>query len=188
MLKKILVALVAIVLLVVLSGFLLPTTWNVERSVTIDSGPERIYPLVSDLRRWPQWVAWTRESDPTLTHTFGGAPQGDGAVMEWRSDRMGRGQLTITESHPEKGVKYRLLVEDRQLESHGSIEFAADGKGTRVTWRDAGDLGFGPIARYLGIMIDPALGPDLQRGLDELKRQVEGAETGADRETTPGEG
>ena len=43
------------------------------------------------------------------------------------------------------------------------------GTGTIVEWSLSADVGSGPVARYIGLSFDRRTGPDLERGLAELK-------------------
>ena len=45
-------ALVAIVVLLLAIGLILPSTFNVQRSVDVSAARERIYPLIADPRAW----------------------------------------------------------------------------------------------------------------------------------------
>ena len=43
-----------------------------------------------------------------------------------------------------------------------------------MTWGFAADTGFNPVARYFGLVLDRAIGPDYERGLARLKAAAEG--------------
>ena len=51
-------------------------------AAVVAAPPERIYPLVADLRAWRAWSPW-EALDPAMTRTFGGAPSGVGATYGW---------------------------------------------------------------------------------------------------------
>ena len=50
--KRIALALVAIVVLLLRIGLILPSTFNVQRAVDVSAARERIYPLIADPREW----------------------------------------------------------------------------------------------------------------------------------------
>jgi len=50
--KRIELALVAIVVLLLTIGLILPSTFNVQRSVDVSAAPDKIYPLMADPREW----------------------------------------------------------------------------------------------------------------------------------------
>ncbi|MFC6979007.1 SRPBCC family protein [Microbulbifer taiwanensis] len=47
------------------------------------------------------------------------------------------------------------------------------GGGTQVTWQFNSDMGGGPIARWMGLMVKKMVGDSYQQGLDKLKKLVE---------------
>lgn len=51
-LKKTIFALVALVVILAVIGLLLPSTYRVERSVTMRSSPEKIFPHLNTLKTW----------------------------------------------------------------------------------------------------------------------------------------
>jgi hypothetical protein len=50
--KRIALALVAIVVLLLGIGLALPSTFNIQRSVDASAAPDRTYPLIADPREW----------------------------------------------------------------------------------------------------------------------------------------
>lgn len=163
-----------VILLFVVVGLILPTTWHVERSVVINAPPEAIHPWVNSFRKWEQWAAWNNEMDPSRKVDFDGPEEGVGAAMRWQGDKMGRGRIAIAKSDPKLGVWIDEAIESDQVNAHGSITYAAvEGGGTRVTWVDDGDVGMKPIGGYFVGMLEGALGEHFQAGLDKLKRAIE---------------
>ena len=61
-LKKLIIGLVVIVVVFVGVGFVLPSTYSVERSVVIDAKPEVIFHQVNTLERWESWTPWSLEA------------------------------------------------------------------------------------------------------------------------------
>lgn len=60
-----------------------PRAWHVEPSVEIAASPAEILPLLADLRRWPEWSAWSRDVDEGVEREFSGAQSGAGSVLTW---------------------------------------------------------------------------------------------------------
>jgi hypothetical protein len=61
----------------------------------------------------------------------------------------------------------------RAADANGSASRGAPS--TTVVWRDAGDVGWNPVYRWLVPVIEPALARDLTVGLERLKQAVEAA-------------
>ena len=100
------IALVIVVLLVVVLAYAAtrPDTFRVQRSTTIATSPEKIFPLVSDLRSHGAWSPWEHK-DPGMKRTYSGAASGKGAVYEWDGNKnIGQGRMEVTDASPSKVV------------------------------------------------------------------------------------
>jgi hypothetical protein len=58
--------------------------------------------------------------------------------------------------------------------SQGGIEFEKSGDGLRIVWFNEGDLGWNPVSRYFGLLMDRMMGPDFEEGLTKLQKRAEG--------------
>jgi len=166
----------AIVLLFVVIGFCLPRKFHVERGQFINAPPESIHAVISNLREWPTWTAWTIERYPDMRIDFSGPVDGVGAKQTWHGKSSGSGSIEITKSNPEEGIAYAFTF-DGSPSTGGIGFFPGLDSGTLVTWYADGDLGMNPIARYFGLQMDRFMGPDFEKGLINLKKKVEAANT-----------
>ncbi|HZH14234.1 MAG TPA: SRPBCC family protein [Archangium sp.] len=185
MLKKILIASATLVGLLFAIGFVLPSTFRVERSTAIQAPPEAIYAQVAHLARWREWAPWRAEKYPGSQWTFSGPEVGVGAVHGWSGGSLGNGTLSLTEADPKTGVAYATSVENGRYLLRGRISFAPEGQGTRVTWVDEGDIGGNPLAHYLVPFIRSRLGRYLEEGLAGLAKRVESGSLPADSQPEP---
>lgn len=172
LLKTILHGLAGLVALLVVVSFFIPSAYKVERSVTVAADPSKIFPYVNNLQQWPSWSPWTVENYPTMKYTYSGPSQGIGATSTW-TEESGNGKLVITASDSVKGIEYDLEFDEGQMKSKGAIVLESLATGTKVTWRDAGDVGMSPIGKYFTLFLDSMIGSDFQKGLDKLKKIVE---------------
>lgn len=175
-LKKVVKGVVVAVIGLLLGSLLLPSKWSVERSIVVNAPAARIYPLVANFKKgWLQWSSFDRE-DPSITYTYSGPDTGAGASRAWVSRRMGNGGMTIVKADPQQGVEFSLEMNGEKGAVHGTIAFAPEGKATRVTWTDAGEIGVRhPIHRYVfTFAIDRIMGPHFERSLAALKEKAEG--------------
>jgi hypothetical protein len=185
MLKKILIAFAALVALVLGLGMVLPSTYRVERSTTIQAPSEAVYAFVANLRRWQDWAPWNATKYPGSQWRFGGPEVGAGAVHSWSGEDVGKGTLSLTEADPRTGVAYAMSLEHGRYVMHGRISFAPAESGTRVTWVDEGDLGGNPLMHYLRFLLEARLGGDMEEGLAHLKKQVEASPLPAEAKPEP---
>jgi hypothetical protein len=151
-----------------------PSTFIVERSVTVNATPEKIAPLINDFHRWEAWSPWAK-LDPAMKTTFSGPPSGVGSVYEWEgNNKVGKGRMEMRVDQPSKiSIKLDFL---KPFESHNTADFVLQPQGdtTRVTWVMYGPLTFIP-GKLMSVFttMDNMVGDDFQRGLANLKATVE---------------
>ncbi len=171
--KKLLLAFVALIVLLLLGGMLLPSEFSVERTITIAGSRDQIYQPVSTLRDWPKWTAWNPQNYPNMTYSYDGAESGVGAKSNWADPEGGNGTMEITSADPDIGIEYTLQF-DGFPPAFGTIKFedGDDGK-TTVRMKTTGNMGSDPMSRYFGLLMDGIMGPDFEKGLLGLKNLVE---------------
>jgi Polyketide cyclase / dehydrase and lipid transport len=171
--RRVAIAVLALVGAVLTVGALLPRAWRVERSIVIAAPPDKIVPLVTNLRRWQDWSAWTRELDPALRNTFEGPEAGAGASWAWLGPTIGRGQLEITQADA-TGLQLELALEQTSVNAHARLAWSRVEAGTLVTWTDEGRL---PplLGGFFLSVVNHALGDAIDESLRRLKSRVEGA-------------
>ena len=172
-LRALIAAVVALILVIVAVGLILPSTYTVERSILIDARPEDIHEYVGNLEKWDEWSPW-KEEDPSIVVTLGEKTSGVGASQSWVGDS-GTGALTVTESSPTGGIKYDLLFDGGTYECVSSMMYdqLQDGR-TKVTWGMSGDMGRSVTGGYFAVLMDSMVGNMFDKGLLNLKREVEG--------------
>lgn len=130
---------------------------------------EVVYQQVNELKNWPTWMPWV-ERDPNMQFSYTEISSGEGAHYAWTSeaDDVGNGALTIVESNAPSSIKTKIEF-DGQSPAYGFWNFEAGEDGTKVTWGMEGDMGWTPIGKIFGLMIDGMVGPDFEKGLNNLK-------------------
>lgn len=171
-LKNFLLAVLLILIIIVVAGLFLPTSYTVERSITVDASPEEVHQHVGDLTKWDEWAPW-KEEDPTIVVTRGDKTKGVGASQSWVGES-GDGALTITKDSPEEGIEYDLVFEGGQYVCQSAVVYEELSKGeTKVTWIMNGDMETPVIGGYFAILMDSMVGDMFDRGLQNLKTKVE---------------
>ena len=171
--KKIVIWILGIVLVLVIIGFFLPKTYKVERSVYIKAKPELIYDLTSNFNKWKLWIPWTRAIDSTAVFSLEGKEGQLGSVWKWEGKVLGNGQMTATEFVPAQLFAYDLAFDKGKYKSKGRITIETAADSCKVSWIDEGDLGYNPVNRYFGLMMDKMMGPDFEKGMKKLKTVCE---------------
>lgn len=169
--KRVALVVALLVLLATAAGFLLPTAWQVERSVWVQAPASSVFPYLNSLKRWPEWTVWISR-EPDLRMDYSGPDAGMGATSRW-SGRDGYGAMKIMVSDTNQRIEYQLLFEGGRVAMHGELLLTPETTGTRVTWRTGGATGRNPIARYLGLLMPRWIGKDFEESLQRLKQKLE---------------
>lgn len=154
-------------------GLFLRSNWEVRAEVEINAAPAVIFPLVSRIDQWEKWSAWSAEKYPDMKRSYQGPEHGPGATMRWTSDSSGSGKLVVAGEEPGRAVRYELYFHDAKSPTTGSVELRPTAGGTRVLWRDSGDVGWMIPARFMIPRIEKMISEDFQMGLAKLKKLVE---------------
>jgi uncharacterized protein YndB with AHSA1/START domain len=149
-------------------------TYTVERSVTIDAPPARIYEQIADFHNWTSWSPW-EGVDPDLRRTYSGADSGTGAVYGWSGNRKaGQGRMEITNATEPSRVQIDLTFEKPWKARNDTLfTILPEGSGSQVTWTLTGEKTL--MTKVMGIFtsMDRLLGPDFEKGLARLKATAE---------------
>ena len=77
-------------------------------------------------------------------------------------------------TYEQAGVRYELNFEQGKLIAQGGVTLTpTPGGGTSATWFNEGSLGYNPVARYFGLLMDKMMGAELQQNLERLREKVE---------------
>jgi carbon monoxide dehydrogenase subunit G len=170
---------IALVVVVLICALLIyaatkPDTFRVQRSISINAPPEKVFPLIEDFHRWGSWSPYETK-DPAMKRTYSGTASGKGSVYEWDGDRnVGKGRMEIVESSPPSRVSIKLDF-IAPFEAHNVAEFTLEGKGgsTNVTWAMQGPLPYFAKVIHVFFDMDNMVGKDFEAGLASLKASAE---------------
>src|SRR6516225_1182766 len=174
MLRKVIISLAA--LIVIVAGIIATraSTFRVERTTRIDAPLDVVFALVNDLHAWDRWSPWAH-LDPSMKLTYGGPPSGTGATYHWvGNDKVGEGDMRITESKPPQDLVIRLeFIKPMANVNRTEFTFKPDGSGTKVDWVMTGPLNFMGKGMDLFVGMDKMIGPDFEKGLTGMRREAE---------------
>jgi uncharacterized protein YndB with AHSA1/START domain len=178
---KILVVLVAIILLLVLLVATRPSTFRVERSITIAAPPEAVFAKVNDFHAWPEWSPWEKK-DPDMKRTHGGASAGVGSTYAWAGDmNVGEGRMTIERGERPSLIEIKLeFFKPFRGTNKATFTFTPADQGTKVLWVMDGRYNFVSKGMAMVMDMDKMIGNDFEAGLAAMKANAErGAAAGA---------
>lgn len=161
----------AFLALLIIIGFALPRTNQVEVSTEIDAHPATVFALVNDFRRFALWSPWAH-TDPNARFLYSGAIRGEGAIVTWDGTILGTGNQVITESRPYEYVGIAMSPgEPGEAKSWFRL---TRGVGTTiVTWGFEADYGMNLVGRYFASMLGGVVARDYEIGLTALQDLAE---------------
>jgi uncharacterized protein YndB with AHSA1/START domain len=152
----------------------MPSSYVVERSIDIDAPAERVFSLLNDFHKWREWSPW-EDVDPHLHREYTGSESGAGAAYAWDGNKKaGKGNMRIVEATPPSHVRIDLTFE-KPFPAKTDVRFAVQstGTGSRVVWTMNGPLSLAMRVFTVFKSMDKLIGPDLEKGLSQLKTAAE---------------
>ena len=151
-----------------------PDMFTVQRSITIDAPPEKIYPLIDDFHNWGAWSPFEK-MDPSMKRTLSGADSGPGAVYAWEGNgNAGTGRMEITGASPPDKVMIQLDF-TKPFPANNVVNFtlAPSGDATTVRWTMQGHNAY--VAKLMGVFfsMDRMIGGQFETGLAAMKSAAE---------------
>lgn len=174
MLKKIGIAVGALIVIFLVVVATRPATFKIERSLAVAAPPGTVFALVNDFHKWNDWSPWEK-LDPAMKKTFSGAESGVGAVYAWvGNDDVGEGRMTLVESKPAESLLIKLeFIKPFAATNDTIFTFKPEGAGTTVTWTMAGNNDFMGKAFSMFMDMDSMIGADFVKGLNGIKGLAE---------------
>ena len=175
--KKVLIAFVALIVVLLILSLVLPKEFEVEREVIINCPKEEVFQRVRSLEFQQEWSVWGN-LDRNAVYTYAGEEGEVGSVQYWEGNKdIGKGEQEITGITEGERVDFEIRFLE-PWESKGDLYISTESIGeteTLVTWGMKGKM---PVPMNLTLLfssMDKSLGPDLEKGLQNLKMILEGA-------------
>jgi Polyketide cyclase / dehydrase and lipid transport len=182
MVRKVLIAIAAVVVLFLIVVSTRPDSFHIERSANIPAPMPTVFAQVDDFHNWAAWSPWEK-LDPAMKKTFAGAQYGEGAVYSWvGNDKTGEGRMTLEKSVAPSSISIKLeFFKPFAATNQSGFSFVPDGSSTKVTWSMDGKNNFMAKAAGLFMNMDQLVGGDFEKGLANLSTVAQ-AQAKADAE------
>jgi hypothetical protein len=145
---------------ILLISLLLPSHVRISRAIDISATPDKIDPLLYDIKNWGQWNEYIRAFHNRVTE----------------SDMMKADEIAIFMT----GQKKNLITADWRQPSGGKFSsgftiIGDTGKHTFTTvqWYFDFHIDWYPWKKFQSIVYDQQLGPEMEKSLANLKRIAE---------------
>ena len=173
MIKKILYAILALVVLYFVLCLIGPSSIKVERSASINASAEAVKSQITDYNVFNSWSPWA-EKDTAMKFTVEGQVGTVGHKYAWEGNKnVGKGTMQLT------SIGADTIIEQLDFDGRGISDvyfiFKPEGTATNLTWAIKMNVPFfgrGMMLFFKGQM-DKMLGGDFEKGLAKLKSVVE---------------
>lgn len=174
MLKAILAILAVVIITILVMAARRPDQFIVQRSVSIQAAPEKIFPYLNNLHNFTAWSPFEK-LDPDMQRKYNDVAAGKGASYEWSGNgKAGAGHMEIVdETVPSKVVIKLDFTKPFTASNMVNYTLVGHGPTTTVTWAMSGPTPF--IAKIIHVFfdMDRMVGKDFEDGLNNLKTLAE---------------
>jgi len=170
-----LVLAVVIVLLLIIPLFI-NGNYAIEREVTINKPKQEVFDYVKYLKNQNQFSVWAK-IDPAMKTEFRGEDATVGFVSAWDSEnpKAGKGEQKITKIDEGTRIDYEIhFIKPFESTDYAYMTFESPSESaTKVKWGFNGTMKYPMNLMLLFTDMEKMLAPDLQNGLNNLKRILE---------------
>lgn len=174
--KRILVVLILIVAIVLIAAYFMPKDYAIQREITINKPADSVFNYVKYLKNQNQFSVWAN-IDPKMKSTYKGTDGTVGSISAWESNikEVGVGEQEIIKITEGKRIDFALRfkkpMEDTAVGFMSTEAITANQ--TKVKWGINGVFPY-PMNIMMPMMnMDTMIGKDLDKGLENLKAQME---------------
>lgn len=163
-LKLAIFSILTLFLLITVIGLLFPSQVTVIRRVSINAPKDSVYPMFSDIKRWPEWLFDSTHKVSVLSQST----TGKGAKV-----RVGHSLITIT--HDSAGYIESIWKAARTNDQVCGWNITQDPHtpGTLIEWSYSQHLDWYPWERVGAILNEKILGPSMDSSFARLKSRLE---------------
>lgn len=174
MIRKLFGVLLALVVALIVIGFLLPTTVVVERSRVVEHSQDVVFEVLGDLRHFAQWAPWLSRQ-PEMSWRLEGDPDDVGATLVWTETADSpSNRMWIVAKEPPRRIDMKLELAGNEADSW--FEVARPGDAVEVTWGMRIEFGaLDLVGRYVGLMLPGLVGRDYREGLARFDEYLAGS-------------
>lgn len=169
---EILISLAIVVALYLVVGLALPSSRHLVEKIETNRKLTIVFDTLNSFRRFKDWNPLALR-DPRMQLSLSGPEEGEGAQLDYVSDKkgVGKGTWKIVESVPREKVAFAIVNPERGGNKRTEFSFKPTGRNNRnveITQTYDVDYGWNLIGRYAGLYVTRHVGDDMKMGLTRL--------------------
>lgn len=178
-LKKIGFVLLTLVALVLIVALFVNGEYSVRKSVEINQPKAEVFEYIKFLKNQDEFSVWA-QMDPNMKKSYSGIDGEVGFISKWDSkkEEVGKGEQEIMKIVEGSRIDFELRFKvpfEATDKAFMETKSLSESK-TKVTWGFDGKMSYPFNLMMLFMDMEGMLGPDLQKGLDNLKTNLEETE------------
>lgn len=175
-LLKIFFLLLSLVAIILIVGLFVDGKFSVSRSVVINRSQSEVFEYVSFLNNQQEYGVWHKK-DPKIKIKTSGTDGIVGFISSWDSadENVGAGEQEITKIVSDERMETEIrFLRPMETTSRASIELTEKSRNScTVEWTMEGESPYPFNILALFMNMDEEIGPDLKKGLTNLKSILE---------------
>ena len=149
-----------------------PTSYKVERSLTIDAPVNIVWDELIHFRNWQDWDNTCTE-DSSSKFSFLGIDGSIGSAILWESKAEGKGELIHLGNEMFRQIDLEYRNYTKSTEALSSIILEEKEGGVLIKWTIEGDSDLPFLARPMTHLMETVIGPDCDQSLKSLNKHVQ---------------
>lgn len=175
-LKKLLIAIIALILLALIAAFFVKKEYTVVRETTINKPKQEVFNYVKYLKNQDNYSTWA-SMDPSMKKTHEGIDGTVGFVAGWDSENenVGKGEQEIIKIVDGERIDYELRFYkpfESTCPSYMTTTSQSDNQ-TKVAWAFNGKMDYPMNLMLLFMDFEKEIGKSFDDGLSNLKEILE---------------
>jgi len=171
-LLKLLFLLLSLVAIVLIIGLFVDGKFSVNRSIEINQAQAKIFEYISQLENQQEYGVWQKK-DPNISIKTSGTDRTVGFISSWDSkvEDVGKGEQEIMKIIDGKLIETEIRFKrPMEVTSQVFLELTEVSENScTVSWRFEGESPYPFNILALFMNMDEEIGPDLDKGLKNLK-------------------
>jgi len=176
LLKKIFFVIISIAAILLILALFVDKEFSVQRNITISNSNSNVFNYLKYIKNQDEWSVWQKK-DPTMKKYYKGEDGKIGFVSSWKSnnENIGSGDQELTLiKYPDRIETELRFKEPFKTTNYAFFNLVEKGtNSTEVTWGFNGKMNWPTNLFLLFMNMEEEIGPDLEKGLENLKKQLE---------------